>query len=160
MTDVRVVEAPGNAESLHVGVVVAGWNASITDRLLEGAVSRLEGLGVGRVTVLKVPGSLELAIGAHRLAGAGCDAVVALGAIVKGDTDHYSIVVEESARGITLVSLDHGIPVTNGVLAVHDVADAVDRAQLGPSNKGYEAASAAVDTALLLRQLAVEQSAK
>lgn len=154
MTELRVVDTPGEgAADLHVGVVVASWNAAVTDRLLEGAVNRLEGLEVGRVTVLKVPGSLELPVGARALAEVGCDAVVALGTIIRGDTDHYKVVVEESARGLTLVSLEKGIPVANGVLAVHDIADAVDRAQLGPANKGHEAASAAVDTALLIRQL-------
>ena len=76
-----------------------------------------------------------------------------LGAVIKGDTDHYSVVVNESARGLTLVAHESGVPVTNGILAVHDVADAVERAQSGPSNKGNEAATAAVEMALLLAGL-------
>ena len=153
MTQVRTVDVDGDASRLHIGVVVAGWNRSITDRLLEGALHRLEQREVGTVTVLRVPGSLELPVGARALARQGCDAVVALGTIVKGDTDHYHIVSSESARGLTLVSQEEDVPVTNGVLAVHDIADAVERAQPGPSNKGEEAASAAVDTALALAAL-------
>lgn len=154
MTQIRAVDASvGDASRLHIGVVVAGWNRSITDKLLEGALHRLEALEVGEVTVLRVPGSLELPVGARALARRGCDAVVALGTIIKGDTDHYRIVSTESARGLTLVAQDEHVPVTNGVLAVHDVAHAVERAQPGPSNKGEEAAAAAVDTALALAQL-------
>lgn len=161
MTDVEQVD-PGEATpgDLHVGVVAANWNRSITDKLAEGAVERLENLGVGRVTILRVPGSLELPIGAAGLAQAGCDAVVALGAIVKGDTDHYTIVAAESARGLTLVSLEHGIPVANGILAVHDLQHAVDRSQPGPSNKGFEAATAAVEMALALTSLRQDRSSK
>lgn len=143
-----------------MGVVAATWNRSITDKLAGAAVERLEDLGVGRVTILRVPGSLELPIGAAGLAEAGCDAVVALGAIVRGDTDHYTIVAAESARGLTLVGLEHGIPVANGILAVHDIQHAVDRSQPGPSNKGFEAATAAVETALALTSLRQDRSSK
>jgi 6,7-dimethyl-8-ribityllumazine synthase len=154
VTQVRSVDVEvGAAARLHIGVVVAGWNRSITDNLLEGALHRLEQLAVGNVTVLRVPGSLELAVGARALARRGCDAVVALGTIIKGDTDHYQIVSSESSRGLTLVAHDEHVPVTNGVLAVHDVAHAVERAQPGPSNKGEEAATAAVETALALAAL-------
>lgn len=155
MTEVRTIDfGLGDTSSLHIGVVVANWNRSITDRLLDGAVNRLTELEVGQVTVLRVPGSLELPLGARSLARAGCNAVVALGVIVKGDTDHYTIVATESARGLNLTSLEEGIPVTNGVLAVHDVSHAVDRSQPGPSNKGEEAATAAVETALAVSALA------
>lgn len=154
MTDVRAIEPVGAAADLTIGIVAAGWNRSITDRLLDGAVDRLRQLEVGEVKVIRVPGSLELALAARRLAESGCDAVVALGVIVKGDTDHYSIVVNESARGLTLTALETGVPVTNGILAVHDVAHALERAQPGPANKGAEAATAAVESALTLAALA------
>lgn len=150
MTRVHVVEPPYQPQELHIGVTVANWNRTITDRLLDGALERLRQLDIGEVTVLRVPGSLELPIGARRLATTGCDAVVALGVIVKGDTDHYTIVATESARGLTMVALETGTPVTNGILAVHDISHAVDRSQPGPSNKGDEAAAAAVEAALAL----------
>ena len=149
---IQRIEGDLDGTGLHVGVAVATWNRSVTDRLLDGAVTRLEALGA-EVTVLRVPGALELPIAALGLADAGCDAVVAIGTIVRGDTDHYEIVVRESTAGIARVTLDTGVPVTNAILAVNDFAHAVERAADGPSNKGFEAAEAAVSTAVALRSL-------
>jgi len=146
------IEGDLDGTGLHVGVAVATWNRSVTDRLLDGAVTRLEALGA-EVTVLRVPGALELPIAALGLANAGCDAVVAIGTIVQGDTDHYEIVVRESTAGIARVALDKAVPVTNAILAVNEFAHAVERAADGPSNKGFEAAEAAVRTAVALRSL-------
>ncbi|MGH8871021.1 MAG: 6,7-dimethyl-8-ribityllumazine synthase [Acidimicrobiia bacterium] len=148
----RSVDGDLDASGLHVGVAVATWNRSVTDRLLDGALGRLEAIGAD-VTVLRVPGALELPIAARSLADAGCDAVVAIGTIVRGDTDHYEIVVRESTAGIARVALDTGIPVANAILAVNEYGHAVERAGEGPSNKGFEAAEAAVSTAVALRAL-------
>lgn len=154
MTEVRRIEArSGVAAHLHVGVAVAAWNSSITDRLLEGALGRLESDGVAQVTVAQVPGALELSVAASALIESGCHAVVALGAVIKGDTDHYDVVVRESARGLSSVALATGVPVTNGILAAADASLAVERARPGPSNKGAEAAAAALATAAILRRL-------
>lgn len=149
----RIVEGSSNASGLHVGIAAARWNQEITDRLLEGALQRLEQLDASEVTVVRVPGALELAVAARQLVGLGCDAVVAIGTVVKGETDHYEIVVNESARGITLVALETGVPVANAILAVHDYPHAVERAGVGDSNKGVEAVEAAVWTANALRDL-------
>jgi 6,7-dimethyl-8-ribityllumazine synthase len=148
----RIVEGDLNGSGLHVGIAVATWNRSVTDRLLDAALARLEELGAG-VTVLRVPGALELPIASRALVEAGCDAVVAIGTIVRGDTDHYEIVVRESTAGIARVSLDSGIPVANAILAVNEFGHAVERAGAGPANKGFEAAEAAVSTAVALRGL-------
>jgi 6,7-dimethyl-8-ribityllumazine synthase len=147
-----VVEGDLDGSGLQVGVAVATWNRSVTDRLLDAAVARLEELDAV-ITVLRVPGALELPIAARALAEAGCDAVVAIGTIVRGDTDHYEIVVRESTAGIARVALDSGIPVANAILAVNEFAHAVERAGAGPANKGFEAAEAAVSTAVALRSL-------
>lgn len=136
-----------------MGVAVATFNQAITDRLLSGALEALEGMGASDVTVLVVPGALELPVAAGALARRGCHGVVALGAVVKGDTDHYEVVVRESAGGLGRVALDHGIPVTNGVLAVHTIEQAFERSEPGPGNKGAEAATAAVVMADALRRL-------
>lgn len=149
---IRTIEGEPDGSGLHVGVAVASWNQSVTDRLLEGALARLAALGA-EVTVIRVPGALELPIAAQSLAGAGCDAVVAVGTIIRGDTDHYEIVVRESTSGIARVALDNAVPVTNAILAVSDIGQALERAGEGPSNKGYEAAEAAVSTAVSLRGL-------
>ena len=147
------VEPADSPSQLHIGIAAATWNQTITDKLLDGAISYLEEAGMGDVTVLRVPGALELPIAAQALIGNGCDAVVAIGTIVKGDTDHYEIVVRESTAGITKVAIETGKPVTNAILAVHDIQDAVDRSGLGADNKGIEAAAAAVSAALALRGL-------
>lgn len=148
-----VIEGSNDGTGLHVGIAVASWNQAITDRLLDGALGCCRDLGVEEVTVLRVPGALELPLAAQRLARSGCDAAVAIGTIIKGDTDHYEIVVRESSAGITRVALDEGIPVGNAILAVHEYGDALERAGEGEANKGVEAVLAAVTTASALAQL-------
>ena len=147
------VEGSLDASGLHIGIAAALWNQSITDRLVEGATERLEALAAARVTVLRVPGALELPLAAQQLARSGCDAVIAIGTVVKGETDHYEIVVRESARGISRVALETGVPVANAILAVHDYDLALERAGVGEANKGAEAVNAAVMTANALRAL-------
>ena len=149
----RTIEGSTDGKDLHVGIAAARWNQAITDRLIQGATTRLEELGVGEVTVLRVPGALELPLAAKKLAEAGCDAVVAIGTVIKGETDHYDIVVRESSRGVSEVAIETGVPVANAILAVHDYRLAVDRAGSGEANKGVEAAEAAVISATALREL-------
>lgn len=142
-----------NGDGLHIGLAVSSWNQNVTDRLLRGALERCEELDVSTVTVLRVPGALELPIAARSLASVGCDAVAALGAVVKGETDHYEIVVRESSSGISDVALQTTVPVTNGILAVHDVEHAIERSGKGGDNKGAEAVDAAIRTARALREM-------
>jgi 6,7-dimethyl-8-ribityllumazine synthase len=150
-----VIEIEGilDASNLRVGVVAAQWNQSITDRLLMGALNRLKMLGATDVTVLRVPGALELPVAAAALVRSGCQAVVVIGVVIKGETDHYEIVVRESTAGVSRVALDTGVPIGNAILAVHDVDDALARSGTGDANKGVEAADAAVMTATALLQL-------
>ncbi len=147
------IEGDLDGDGLHVGIAAAAWNQIVTDRLLEGARSRCEQLGVPRLTVLRVPGALELPLAAKKLIESGCDCVVAIGTIVKGDTDHYDVVVRESSSGIASVSVDTGVPVANAILAVHDITYAMERAGKGSANKGVEAVEAAVRTANALAEL-------
>lgn len=149
----RVVEGADDGKGLHIGIAVASWNRTITDALLDGATSRCDELNVSEVTILRVPGALELPLGASALVKSGCDAVVAIGTVVKGDTDHYAIVVRESSSGIGGVSLSTGVPVTNAILAVHDYEHAVERSSQGDANKGSEAVDAAVVMATALARL-------
>ena len=150
---IRDVSGSGDGSGLHIGVAAARWNQAITDRLVDGAVSRLRELGVDEITVLRVPGALELPLAAQKLAEAGCDGVLAIGTVVKGETDHYDIVVRESSHGVTIVALQTGVPIANAILAVHDYELAVDRAGSGEANKGVEAADAAVATVRAFREL-------
>jgi 6,7-dimethyl-8-ribityllumazine synthase len=134
-------------EELTIGVAVASFNQTVTDRLLQGALTALEQHNVGSVQILRVAGAWELPWAADALARRGCDAVIAIGAVIKGETDHYEVIVRESAAGLIRVALDHGLPVTNAVLAAHDFDQAHDRSERGPSNKGAEAAEAALAAA-------------
>jgi 6,7-dimethyl-8-ribityllumazine synthase len=148
----RVIEGDLDGTGLHIGIAVATWNRSVTDRLLDAAVGRLEELGA-QVTVVRVPGALELPIACKALAEDGSDAVVAIGTVVKGETDHYDIVVRESTSGISRVALDTGVPVTNAILAVTEFGHAMERAGDGPANKGHEAAEAAIAMTRAMRGL-------
>lgn len=141
---------PGrNPGDLTIGIAVATFNQAITDRLLDGAIKALEVSGVGRVLILRVAGAWELPVAAAHLARRA-DAVVAIGAVIKGETDHYEVIVNESASGLTRVALDAIKPVTNAVLAAHTLEQALDRSEPGPGNKGAEAAAAAVAAALMI----------
>ena len=137
---------------LRVGIAVASWNQTITDRLLAGAQKRCEELGVEHV-VSRVPGALELPLAAQALARKGCDAVIAIGVVIKGETDHYEIVARESSSGLTRVGLDTGVPIGNAILAVHTYEQALDRAGDGETNKGVEATDAALAMVSALRDL-------
>jgi 6,7-dimethyl-8-ribityllumazine synthase len=143
----REVTGSLDATGLRVGVVAARWNQSITDRLLDSVVARLEELGADDVVVLHVPGALEIPVGARALVEDGCDAVVAIGVVIKGETDHYDIVVNQSTSGVSQLALETGVPIGNAILAVHDVADALARAGAGNASKGVEAVDAAIETA-------------
>jgi len=148
-----VIEGRLDGADLHIGIAVASWNQTITDRLLEGATARCAHLSVSEVTILRVPGALELPLAAQALADKGVDGVVAIGTVVKGDTDHYEIVVRESSSGVGRVALDKGIPVGNAILAVHDMEQALERSAPGEANKGSETVDAVVLSATALRDL-------
>lgn len=147
------IEGSLDASNLKLGVVAASWNQNITDRLLAGALGRLDELGADDVTVVRVPGALEIPVAALALANAGCHAIVVIGVVIKGETDHYEIVVRESTSGVSRVALDTGVPIGNAILAVHDIDDALARSGPGETNKGVEAADAAVLTATALRRI-------
>jgi 6,7-dimethyl-8-ribityllumazine synthase len=146
---VEDLEPGRNPGDLTIGIAVATFNQAITDRLLDGAIKALEVSGVGRVLILRVAGAWELPVAAAHLARRA-DAVVAIGAVIKGETDHYEVIVNESASGLTRVALDTIKPVTNAVLAAHTLEQALDRSEPGPGNKGAEAAAAAVAAALMI----------
>lgn len=130
----------------RVGLVISRFNQAITERLAEGALAVLESESVDEVVVSHVPGALELGVVAAALFEAGCQAVVAVGAVIKGETDHYEYVAAEASRGLMRSALDAGRPVGNALLTVREHAHAEERSLPGPSNKGAEAARAAIDT--------------
>ncbi|MEU6778968.1 6,7-dimethyl-8-ribityllumazine synthase [Nonomuraea angiospora] len=142
-----------DASGLSVGVVAASWHAKITDQLVARALQACDDSGA-TATVVRVPGSLEIPVVAQALARR-CDAVVALGAVIKGETAHFDYVCDSVTAGLTRISLDEETPVGNGVLTCETLDQALDRSGLPGSkeDKGYESAVAALETALLLRDL-------
>ena len=139
---------------LAITIVAGRWHDAITDGLLAGAHRVLDGCGA-TVTELRVPGSFELPVVCKAALDAGADAVVALGVIIRGGTPHFDFVSNAATDGLTRVALDTGRPVGFGVLTLDDEQQGLDRAGLAGSkeDKGAEAASAALETALLLRSL-------
>jgi 6,7-dimethyl-8-ribityllumazine synthase len=145
-----------SARGLRVAVLCARFNPAVTDGLRDGAVDELRALGAAasRIRVFDVPGAFELPLAARAAAGSGrFDAVVALGAVIKGDTDHYEHVAREAASGLAAAALETGIPVAFGILTVRRARQALVRAQPGPENKGAEAARAAVAMVHTLRAI-------
>jgi 6,7-dimethyl-8-ribityllumazine synthase len=147
--EARAVDAAG----LTVGIVGARWHEKITDRLVARAETAAGDCGATPVTV-RVAGSLELPVIAQALARR-CDAVVALGVVIRGETAHFAYVCDSVTAGLTRVALDESTPVGNGVLTCDDLDQALARAGLPGSieDKGYEATVAALESALLLRNL-------
>jgi 6,7-dimethyl-8-ribityllumazine synthase len=140
----------------RVALVCAKFNGGITERLLDGALAGLEANGVKAVTVTVawVPGAFELPVAALRLAQAGgVDAVVALGAVIRGETAHFDFVAGQCAAGLQRAALDTGIPVVFGVLTTDTVDQALARCSGGQDDKGFEAAVTALEMADLLRRL-------
>ena len=145
-----------DGRGLRVGIACALFNGGITQRLLDGALAGLAAASVDRadIVVAWVPGAFELPLGAERLASAGgADAVVCLGAVIRGDTSHYDFVAGQCASGLARVALDTGIPVIFGVLTTENVDQALERARPDETNKGREAAQSAVQMAGMLRDL-------
>jgi 6,7-dimethyl-8-ribityllumazine synthase len=142
------------AGDLRVAVVAAQWHTTVMDGLVAGAQRALAEAGIEPL-LLRVPGSFELPVAAARLARAGHDAVVALGVVVRGGTPHFEYVCAAATDGLTRVAVDTGVPVGFGVLTCDTDEQALDRAGLPGSSedKGYEAAQAAVATAVALRDL-------
>ncbi len=148
------IQEPVDATGLRVAVAWATFNEAVTGGLREGAVAWLETAGA-EVDVVAVPGAFELPLVARQLA-TNHDAVVAIGAVIEGETDHYEHVAHRASEGLMRVMLDTGTPVAFGILTARDPEHARVRSMPGHANKGAEAAEAAVRTALVLRDLRPE----
>ena len=152
----QVIEGNLDARGLKIAVICARFNSFITDRLLAGALDALQrsGANMDEVEVLKVPGSWELPLVAKTLAKQQRhDAIVALGAVIRGDTPHFDHVCAQAASGLAAVPLETGVPVAFGVLTTNTVEQAIDRAGGKSGNKGFDAAITAIEMADLMRRL-------
>jgi 6,7-dimethyl-8-ribityllumazine synthase len=143
-----------DARGMRIAVVAGRFNDHVTKPLLEGALATLDAAGLPDVPVHWVPGAFEIPLVAQRLAGSGrYDAVVCLGAVIRGDTPHFDYVAGQCAAGIARVALDTGVPVVFGVLTTDDLEQAIARCGGAAGHKGDEAARTAVEMVSLLRQL-------
>lgn len=154
-----MIEGSVDGTGLRIGIVCGRFNDLITERLLAGAQRTLRRHGVADddVTVVWVPGAFEVPLAARALAASGTvDAVVTLGAVIRGATGHYEVVAGQCAAGVQRATLDTGIPVIFGVLTTDTIEQAIERAGTKAGNKGEESASAAVEMANLLRVITKE----
>lgn len=152
----RIHEGDLRADGLRFGLAVSRFNDFITKRLLEGARDALvrHGASDDDIEVAWVPGAVELPLAARELAKGGAfDAVIALGAVIRGATSHYDAVVSMAASGLSRASLDTGVPVIFGVLTTDTIEQAIERAGTKAGNKGAEAAVSAIEMARLLARL-------
>jgi 6,7-dimethyl-8-ribityllumazine synthase len=151
------IQASGRAAGRRFAVVVSTYHDFVTDKLQSGALATLESAGVaaGDVTIVRVPGAFEIPIAAQRAAESGrYDAVVCLGCLIRGETPHFEYIAAAVSQGITAGASATGVPMAFGVLTTNSVEEALARAGDGPSNKGREAALAAIDMADVVAQLA------
>jgi 6,7-dimethyl-8-ribityllumazine synthase len=153
---VRTIEARLPASGFRVAIVVSKYHDFITDRLQAGAVAALTAAGISAdcVTVVRVPGSFEVPAAAqHAAEGGQFDAVVCLGCLIKGETPHMEFIASAVAHGLTAAAAATRVPMAFGVLTTNSVEEALARAGEGPDNKGWEAATAAVEMASVIAQL-------
>lgn len=151
-------EISGNlvSEGLKFGIIVGRFNSFITERLLEGALDCIKRHGGDEsfIDVVRVPGAFEIPLVAQKLAvSKKYDAVICLGAVIRGATTHYDYVCNEAVKGISQVSLNHQIPVMFGILTTDTIEQAVERAGTKAGNKGFDSALAAIEMGNLLKHI-------
>jgi len=156
MAKYRTIDGEMQARGMRIGVLLGRFNSFIGDRLLEGAIDTLvrHGANEGDIDVVRVPGAYEMPLAAKKMAGNGkYDALIALGAVIRGATPHFDYVAGECSKGLSQVSMEAGIPVGFGVLTVDTIEQAIERAGTKAGNKGADAAMAAMEMVNLLRKL-------
>jgi 6,7-dimethyl-8-ribityllumazine synthase len=153
---IKTIEGALNVQKANFCIVVARFNSFVVESLLEGAVDTLKRHGAAEsdITVVRVPGAFELPLALEKVAAKGeYDAVIALGAVIRGGTPHFEYVASECVKGMAQVNLKHGVPVAFGVLTVDTIEQAIERSGTKAGNKGAEAALSAIEMVNLLRQL-------
>ncbi|MFO7602027.1 MAG: 6,7-dimethyl-8-ribityllumazine synthase [Candidatus Desulfacyla sp.] len=152
----KVLEGRLSAEGSRFAIIVSRFNDFICSRLMEGALDALvrHGCEEENMAIIKVPGAFEMPLAARKMARTGhYDAVICLGAVIRGATPHFDYVAAEVSKGIASVALESEIPVTFGVLTTDNLEQAIERAGSKSGNKGYEAAMAAIEMVNLFKEL-------
>ena len=156
MSDVKTIEGNFTSGKGDYAIVVGRWNSFVVEHLLEGAIDTLRRHGVSdkQITVVRAPGAFEIPLVCKQVAAkGGVDAIIALGAVIRGGTPHFEYVAGECVKGISQVSLDHGVPIAFGVLTVDSIEQAVERSGTKAGNKGAEAAQSALEMVSLLSEI-------
>ena len=156
MDAIRIVEGDLRVGDLRIALVASRFNETVVERLVKGAVEALAAQGADprSVELVRVPGAFDLPPVVRRIAESGrCDAIVALGAVIRGETTHFDYVAGECAAGLARVAADTGVPVAFGVLTTENEEQALERAGGREGNKGADAARAAIELANLVRKL-------
>jgi 6,7-dimethyl-8-ribityllumazine synthase len=156
MSESKIIDGSLQYKEGRFAIVVARFNGFIVESLLAGAMDTFlrNGVSPEDITVVRVPGAFELPVVVQSLAQSGnYNAIVALGAVIRGATPHFDIVANESAKGLSAIALDHGLPVINGILTTDTIEQTIERAGTKAGNKGAEAASAAIEMVNIFKQL-------
>lgn len=152
----KTIEGNLIAANMRIGIVSARFNDFITSKLLDGAVDAFvrHGGDADALEEVKVPGAFEIPLAAKKMAQSGrYDAVVCLGAVIRGATPHFDMVANESAKGVALAALETGVPVAYGILTTDSIEQAVERAGTKSGNKGYDAMNTAIEMVDVLRKI-------
>ncbi len=152
----QILEGALRAEGLRFAILASRWNDLIVSRLIGGAQDALLRLGAraDQITQVRVPGSFEIPLAVRKLAESGrYDAIICVGAVIRGETPHFDYIAAEVTKGIAQVSLSTGVPVAYGIITAETVEQAINRAGVKAGNKGFEAAMSAVEMARLLQEL-------
>ncbi|WP_028949763.1 6,7-dimethyl-8-ribityllumazine synthase [Sulfurihydrogenibium subterraneum] len=152
----RTIEGNLTAEGLKFGIVLGRFNSFITERLLEGAIDCIlrHGGSKENIDVVRVPGSFEIPLIAKKLAKSGkYDAIICLGAVIRGSTPHFDYVANEVTKGIAQVSLETEVPISYGILTTDTIEQAIERAGTKMGNKGFDAALTAIEMVNIIRQI-------
>ena len=152
----KVIEGNLSAKGVKFGLVVSRFNDFINKRLMDGALDALNRHGAEdkNISIIKVPGSFEIPLMAKKLAGSGnYDAVICLGAVIRGATPHFEYISAEVTKGIAQVALDTGVPVSFGILTTDNIEQAIERAGTKSGNKGWDAAISAIEMVNVLKSV-------
>ena len=156
MSEQNIIEGDQTIGNARVGIVASKFNSFVVDRLLSACLETLKAAGLNEkdLEIVRVPGAFEIPVAAqHLIRKNKCEAVIALGAIIRGETSHFEYIANECSRGLSQVAIDNDVPVIFGVLTADNSDQAMDRAGPEESNKGAEAAKAAIEMISLLRKI-------